>query len=455
MELTLAGLANDLAAGRTTSRALVADCLARIQDKNGEGARAFMAVTAESAMLAADDIDRLRSAGAQPSPYAGIPISIKDLFDVAGEVTRAGSRVLADAPPAQRDAPAVARLRHAGFVLIGRTNMTEFAYSGLGLNPHYGTPRAPWDRAAGRAPGGSTSGGAVSVADGMAHATLGTDTGGSCRIPAAFTGLVGYKSTASRVPLEGAIPLAPSLDSVGSIARSVRCCATLDAILAAEPETCLDEVPLTGLRLAVPQTVALEGLLPAVAHAFGQALTRLSRAGLHIEEVRCAEFACIASMNAKGGFAAAESYAWHRDLVEEKGELYDPRVRSRILRGREQNAADYIELRAARRALILHSDRSLTPFDALILPTAAIVPPRLADLDTDDEYARANLLALRNPTLINMIDGCAVSIPIHEPEAEPVGIMIAARRGCDRRLLAIAAALEPVLRQGPPPLPRA
>ena len=447
MEPTLAGLAADLAAGRTTSRALVENCLARIQDKNGEGARAFLAVSAETAMLAAYDIDRLRSAGARVSPYAGIPISIKDLFDVAGEVTRAGSRVLADAPPAQRDAPAVARLRHAGFVLIGRTNMTEFAYSGLGLNPHYGTPRAPWDRAAGRAAGGSTSGGAVSVADQMAHAALGTDTGGSCRIPAAFTGLVGYKPTANRVPLEGAIPLSPSLDSVGSIARSVPCCAVLDAILAAESETPLDDVPVTGLRLAVPQTVTFDGLDGEVADAFGQALTRLSHAGVQIDEVRCAEFGCIASMNAKGGFAAAESYAWHRDLLVQKGEFYDPRVRNRILRGREQNAADYIELHAARRALIEHSDRSLTPFDAFILPTAAIVPPRLADLDTDDAYTRTNILALRNPTLINMIDGCAVSIPIHEPEAAPVGLMIAARRGCDRRLLAMAAALEPVLRQ--------
>jgi aspartyl-tRNA(Asn)/glutamyl-tRNA(Gln) amidotransferase subunit A len=206
-------------------------------------------------------------------------------------------------------------------------------------------------------------------------------------------------------------------------------------------------VSVTGLRLAVPQTVAFDALDREVADAFGQALTRLSRAGVQIEEVRCAEFGCIASMNAKGGFAAAESYAWHRDLLVQKGEFYDPRVRSRILRGREQNAADYIELHAARRALIEHSDRSLTPFDAFILPTAAIVPPRLADLDTDDAYARTNVLALRNPTLINMIDGCAVSIPIHEPEAAPVGLMIAARRGCDRRLLAMAAALEPVLRQ--------
>jgi aspartyl-tRNA(Asn)/glutamyl-tRNA(Gln) amidotransferase subunit A len=442
---TLAALAADLAAGRTTSRALVEECLARIANPNGEGARAFVSVSADAARKTADAMDRLRSVGAEPSPYAGIPISTKDLFDIAGEVTRAGSRVLADAPPAKADAPAVARLRRAGFVQTGRTNMTEFAYSGLGLNPHYGTPRNPWERASGRAPGGSTSGGAVSVADGMAHATLGTDTGGSCRIPAAFMGLVGYKPTASRVPLTGAVPLAPSLDSVGPIARSVRCCIALDAILAGEPERALNETPVAGLRLAVPQTAALESLDKEVAQAFEETLRHLSAAGARIETVACAEFGRIGPMSQKGGFPAAESYAWHRDLVERSGDAYDPRVRSRILRGREQSAADYIELLGARRSLIDEASRSLAPFDALILPTVAIIPPRLDELETDEGYARINLLALRNTTLINMIDGCAISLPIHEPGAAPVGLMIAAMGGNDRRVLTIAAAVERVL----------
>ena len=205
-------------------------------------------------------------------------------------------------------------------------------------------------------------------------------------------------------------------------------------------------MPVAGLRLAVPQTVALDGLDREVADVFGQALQRLSKAGARIQEAHCVEFGRIAPMSGKGGFPAVESYAWHRDLVERKGDLYDPRVRSRILRGREQNAADYLELLAARASLIADSDRSLAPFDALIMPTVAILPRRIADLERDEEYTRVNLLVLRNATLINMIDGCAISIPIHESGAAPVGLMVAGPRGHDRRLPTIAAALERVVR---------
>src|SRR5690606_26718655 len=200
-------------------------------DPNGEGARAFMSVAADSARAQADEVDRKRAAGETLPPFAGIPLSIKDLFDIAGEVTRAGSRILAKEPPALRDAPVIARLRAAGFIFVGRNTMTEFAFSGLGLNPHYGTPSSPVDRATRRIPGGARPGGAVAVADGMAVASLGTDTGGSCRIPAAFCGIVGFKPTAHRVPRDGATPLAHSFDSIGPLANSVACCATLDAIL--------------------------------------------------------------------------------------------------------------------------------------------------------------------------------------------------------------------------------
>src|SRR3954453_18180071 len=209
---TLASLAADLEGGRTTARALVDECLAKIADNDGEGARAFLHIDTEAAIEAAEAMDRLREVNAAPSPFAGIPISIKDLFDIKGQVTRAGSRALEDSPPASADAPAVARLRRAGFVVIGRTNMTEFAYSGIGINPHYGTPKGAWQRSVGHVPGGSSSGAAVSVIDGMAHAGLGTDTGGSCRIPAAFNGIVGYKPTQRRIPLDGTTPLSFSLD---------------------------------------------------------------------------------------------------------------------------------------------------------------------------------------------------------------------------------------------------
>src|SRR6185312_9623992 len=232
---TLATLAADLDAGRTTARKLLEECLARIADPAGEGQRVFIHVDKEGALHAADAMDRLRKANAALSPYAGIPVSIKDLFDIKGQVTRAGSRALEDSAPAEADAPVVARLRRAGFIVIGRTNMTEFAYSGIGINPHYGTPRSAWNRSVGHVPGGSSSGAAVSVADRMAHGALGTDTGGSCRLPAAFNGIVGYKPTQRRVPLDGGVPLSFSLDSFGPLANSVQCCATLDAVLADEP----------------------------------------------------------------------------------------------------------------------------------------------------------------------------------------------------------------------------
>src|SRR6059058_1378452 len=262
---TLASLADDLENGRTSARKLVDECLARIADSSGEGARTFIHVDKESAIVAAEAMDRLRRANAAPSPFAGIPVSIKDLFDIKGQVTRAGSRALDDSPPAEHDAAALARLRNAGFVVIGRTNMTEFAYSGIGINPHYGTPKGAWNRAEGHVPGGSSSGAAVSVLDGMAHGALGTDTGGSCRIPAAFNGIVGYKPTQRRVPLDGAVPLSFSLDSIGPLARSVRCCAILDAVLANEPITALRPRPVKGMRLAVPTTIALDDLDAAVA----------------------------------------------------------------------------------------------------------------------------------------------------------------------------------------------
>ena len=278
---TLAELAADLATGRTSSRALVEACLEKIEDPSGEGRRTFLHVDKGAVRAQADAMDLLRSSGAAPSPYAGIPISIKDLFDITGQVTRAGSTVLANHPAATQDATSVARLRRAGFVLIGRTNMSEFAFSGLGMNPHYGTPRNPWERphtshadasTQGRVPGGSSSGAAISVADGMAHGALGTDTGGSCRIPAAFTGLVGYKPTASRVPRTGAIPLSTTLDSIGPIARSVACCATLDAILANDSPTNLTDRSLAGMRFAIPTTFVLEDMDADVAAHFERSL---------------------------------------------------------------------------------------------------------------------------------------------------------------------------------------
>ncbi|MGE0415378.1 MAG: amidase, partial [Acetobacteraceae bacterium] len=317
-------LAQALANGQTSSRALVEDALARIADPAGEGGRAFIKVHAQSARAAADAMDGLRKAGRAPGRYAGIPIALKDLFDIAGEPTPAGSRALADAPPATANAPVVQRMLHAGFISMGRVNMTEFAFSGLGINPHYGTPSSPWDRASKRIPGGSSSGTAVAVADGMAAAGLGTDTGGSCRIPAAFCGIVGYKPTALRVPIDGVLPLAPSLDSVGPLAPSVACCSAIDAILAGADPVLPAPLSLEGLRLAVPENLVLDGMDATVSAAFDRALSVLSKAGARIIRIKCPEFDEMPTVNAKGGFAASEAYAWHRRVLAEKGTLYDP-----------------------------------------------------------------------------------------------------------------------------------
>ena len=440
---TILDLAADLAAGRTTSRALTEQALARIEDPSGEGQRAFLHVDREAALTMADASDRLRAHGVAPSPLAGLPISIKDLFDVAGQVTTAGSVVLKDAAPAATDAPVVARVRAAGGVPIGRTNMTEFAFSGIGANPHYGTPGNPHDRA--RVPGGSSSGAAVSVADGMAVAALGTDTGGSVRIPSAFCGITGFKPTQKRVPLDGAAPLSFSLDSIGPLAASVACCAILDSVLAGEQIRLPDELPFTGLRFAVPRQYVLDDLDDAVASAFEATLSRLSAAGAAITDIPLAELHEIPQLSANGGFPAAEAYAWHRDLLDRAGDRYDPRVGSRIRRGTEISAADYIDLVNARADLIARVHRLTAPFDAVLMPTVAILAPRMADLEADDDYYRINLLSLRNCTVGNFLDRCAASLPCQAPGDLPVGLMIMGEHGADHRILSIAAAVEAAL----------
>jgi aspartyl-tRNA(Asn)/glutamyl-tRNA(Gln) amidotransferase subunit A len=443
---TLAALADDLETGRTTARKIVDGCLAMITDESGEGGRTFIHVDAEAAVEAAEAMDQLRSANAAPSRYAGIPVSIKDLFDIRGQITRAGSRALEDSPPAETDAVVVARLRRAGFIVIGRTNMTEFAYSGIGINPHFGTPKSSWQRSVGHVPGGSSSGAAVSVADQMAHGALGTDTGGSCRIPAAYNGIVGFKPTQRRVPLDGGVPLSFTLDSFGPLARSVGCCAVLDAVLADEPVVPLQPRPIKGMRLAVPTTLVLDQLDDEVARSFDRALELLSRQGAVIERIAVPEFLDVGVMNANGGFAAAESYAWHRYLIASKGDVYDHRVLARIMRGEGLSAADYVDLLNSRKSLIARSVARMAPYDAVILPTTANTPPRIADLADDKAFAKANLASLRNCTLINMIDGCAISLPCHREGEVPVGLMLAAAGGADRRIFELAAGMEAAIR---------
>ena len=446
MTSTVNELQQALAEGRTTSLALTEEALSRATDPAGEGARVFTRLYPDAARAAAQASDLLRKAGPARSPIDGLPISIKDLFDVAGEVTMAGSVARAGEPAAVEDAVVVKRLRAAGAVIVGRTNMTEFAFSGLGINPHYGTPLNPWDRATGRIPGGSSSGAAVSVADGMALAGIGSDTGGSLRIPAALCGLVGFKPTASRVPTQGVLPLSTSLDSIGAIAPSVACCAQVDAILSGDPLGTLHPASLQGLRLVVPTTLVMEGLDDQVAGSFQRAISRLSALGAVVQEMAIPAFDRLATINAKGGLIAAEAWAWHRELLATEGPRYDPRVSSRILRGQAMSAADYIDVLNARRAWVAEVEAQVVGHDALVLPTVPVVAPVLADIVASDEvYTRTNLLLLRNPTLVNFLDGCALSLPCQRRGEAPVGLMLAAPRLQDQRLLSIALAIEPAL----------
>jgi aspartyl-tRNA(Asn)/glutamyl-tRNA(Gln) amidotransferase subunit A len=441
---TVAQLAADLAAGRTSSRELVEQALARIGDPSGEGSRAFLKVYGDSARADADAADRLRKAGVRRSAVDGLPVALKDLYDVAGDVTRAGSRILQNQPPAKEDAKAVARLRAAGAIFIGRTNMVEFAFGGVGLNPHYGTPKNPFDRKAGRVPGGSSSGAAVAQADGMCVMALGSDTRGSIRGPAALCGLVGWKPTAARVPRDGAFPLSYTLDSVGPLVNSLACAAAYDAVLAAEG---INEIRLEarGLRLLLPRSSALEDLDEKVQAAFQTALDRLSKAGAAITDRPVPAFDRQGEYFKGGGYAGAEAYHIHRAHEERIGE-YDPRVGKRILLGKSLSASDYLALGELRTAYIREIEALAAPFDAIVMPAVPCIAPTIAQTDASDEdYFRWNGRILRNNGLINFLDGCAASLPCHEPGSAPVGFMVCGTAGTDRRTLAAAAAIERAL----------
>jgi aspartyl-tRNA(Asn)/glutamyl-tRNA(Gln) amidotransferase subunit A len=449
----IATLARALAEGVTTSRKLTEAALARIADARGEGGRAFIKVHAQSALLAADASDRLRREGVVPSPLAGLPVSIKDLFDIAGDVTTAGSTILRDAPPATQDAVAVARLRAAGAVIVGRSNMTEFAFSGIGINPHYGTPLNPYDRRSRRIPGGSSSGAAVSVADGMAAFALGTDTGGSVRIPAALCGLAGFKPTRRRVPVDGAFPLSTTLDSVGPLAPTVACCATVFQVLVGESFARIAPAPIAGIRVGIPGNVVLEDLDAEVTAAFGNAVRRLSRSGAAVVDITVPEFDEAVTASRGGGISPPEAYAVHRSRIGRKEE-FDPRVLERILRGGAVLAADYIELLATRERLVRRFARENYEVDVLIMPTVPRIAPPIESLEHDAESFRtANGNMLRNTSLINFLDGCALTLPIQGPRAAPVGLMVAGFSGEDEGVLAAGLAFEAVLAdKGPLPV---
>jgi aspartyl-tRNA(Asn)/glutamyl-tRNA(Gln) amidotransferase subunit A len=381
-------------------------------------------------------------------PLAGLAVSIKDLFDATGEVTTAGSSVLADAPPALQDCPAVARLRAAGGVVAGRTNMSEFAFSGVGVNPHHGTPANAADASIARIPGGSSSGAAVSVATGAAFVGLGSDTGGSIRIPAALNGIVGFKSTARLVPLDGALPLSSTLDTICAMTRSVRDAIVAHEVLAARTVT-RSNAPLSAYRFAVARTQMLDNLDATVARAFERGIRALRDAGATVTEIELADIRQLGTIQSTGGFSAAESYTWHRQLLAARGEGYDPRVRFRIERGAAMKAYEYLDLFNARRAWIAGVEAALHGFDAVLSPTVPIVAPPIASVapgkERDDEFFRVNALLLRNTSVVNMLDGCAISLPCHVEGELPVGMMLWHGALRDDTILNIAQQAEAVL----------
>ena len=429
-----------LRASQTTPKAEIEKAIANAASDRCR--HAFLSTTWEQA----------RTTAALPNvattPLAGLAVSIKDLFDVAGQSTGAGSLILKDAPVARHDSMAVARLRRAGAAFIGRTNMSEFAFSGVGINPHFGTPLNAAATDVPRIPGGSSSGAALSVATGAAFIGLGSDTGGSIRIPAALNGIVGFKNTARRVPATGALPLSSSLDTICALTRSVR-----DAVLAHEilAQRCVTRspAPLASYRLAVASHLMLDDMDCTVARAFERTLRRLRQAGAQIEVIALGELNELEALQANGSLSAAESYQWHRHFLKQHASQYDPRVAARIQRGAAMTACDYLDLQKGRADWIQRMDSALAGFDAVLSPTVPIVAPALADLSPgalrDTAFFKINNLLLRNPAAINMLDGCAISLPCHAQDELPVGLMVWAGSMRDDTVLNIALQIEKTL----------
>ena len=415
--------------------------LARIDDAAGEGARVCLTVYRDQARVAAEAADARARVGISLGPLDGKIVSIKDLFDVAGEVTRAGSKVLADeGMPAEHDAPIVQRLRAAGAVIVAKTNMSEFAFTGIGVNPHFGTPGNPADRA--RAPGGSSSGAAVSVADNMCDIAIGTDTGGSARIPAALCGITGFKPSRQRVPTAGAFPLSGSLDSIGPMARDVADCALADAIMAGEAPWMVDPAPLAGLRIGVAQGIPLENLDDTVGRRFPSALDRLEKAGARLSHEVLPLIGDMMRILARTSILVAEAYAIHRDRLARRAADIDPVIVRRTEKGRDISSVDYIDTVQARGALIRAFDQRLADLDVLAMPTTPIVAPRLDEVAEPKSFMARNAMLLRNTTVVNFFDCCAVSLALPREGGLPTGLMLIARNGQDRWLLRIAAAVE-------------
>lgn len=430
-----------------TSTLKLEAALAELARLGAEGSRIFTRVYADEAREAARAADARQRIGRRLGPLDGRLVSIKDLFDVAGEATTAGSVLRRDATPATRDAAVVRRLRAAGAVIVGKTNMTEFAFTGVGVNPHYGTPGNVHDGA--RIPGGSSSGAGVSVGRGLVEIAIGSDTGGSVRIPSALNGLVGFKPTQARVSREGAFPLSYTLDTVGPLCRSVADAAAADAVLAGLDDTPLATRSTHSLRVGVPRGLLFTQAQDEVLSTFEAALQRLAASGAAVRDEALDDLLAEPFRLQEGGTLIGAEAAWiHQATVQTHADAYDPIVLGRIRKGQTLAAASYVGLQQARAALLPQLDARLADLDILALPTVPVLAPFIADVQAEEAFMKTNALLLRNPSVFNFFDLPALSLPLTAAGGLPVGLMLVGRRGCDRELLAMGAAVERALSAG-------
>ena len=411
----------------------------------------FTRLTSERALAEADLSDRRRREGRPLGPLDGVPVAWKDLFDLAGIVTTAGSRVLAGEPPAHTDAAVVARLQAAGMVTIGKTGMNEFAFSGIGINPHYGTPHNPHGTDTPRIPGGSSSGSAVAVARGLVPVAIGTDTGGSVRIPAAFNGIIGYKATRGRYPMEGVFPLARSFDSLGPLCRCVADAIAIDAALRGLAAPTMTPRSLAGQKIIVPANILVAMDYEAqVLAAFEGALTRLAAAGALIEWRALPALNVVLDIARRaGGLATREAYFLHeKRLNGPEAAAMDHRVVFRMRHGAETDPAAEAALVARRAGLIRETREAIGAGTLVAFPTVLHVAPPIAPLEADDNlFVATNGRTLRNTMLGNFLDWCGVSIPCGTGEANmPIGFLLSALGREDTFLLAAAMAAEETIR---------
>ncbi len=402
----------------------------------------YRIIMAERALAQAKHADDLFDRGIDIGPLQGIPLALKDLMDTAGDVSAAGSRARLDLPPATEDCPAAARLDAAGAVFLGKTTMTELAFSGIGINPHFGTPGCVFD--ASRIPGGSSSGSAVAVAKQLACAAVGSDTGGSVRIPASFNGLVGLKTTDGDIPTDGCVALSTTLDTLGPIARNSTDAFHVWRALAGKSRAEFTPTTLAGKRFLAPTTVFQHNLSPEVEAAFRQTCERLRDLGATIDVAELPSLDEIFTLyQTHGSFAAHEALVIHERLLEERLEQIDPRVSTRILRYKDRRASDYLKLVYGRERIRREVERATQNYDALLAPTVAILPPYIASLDDDDAYLQANAACLRNTTAINFLGQPAASVPCATSrDGLSIGLMIATRAHNDAFALALAQAVE-------------